>query len=171
MRRALVVDDDKFWRTIVGGSARYAQALAGPLGERIHTQLGAVGLEGTESLLPGQLSGGMMKRAALARALVQDPEILLCDEPFSGLDPITTRRIEALITQVNDERGMTILVASHHIPSTLRMADQILLLMQDETITGSPDRLRGSDDARVQEFLDEDRTPHVRPGAAVGQAR
>ena len=89
------------------------------IGARIRLQLSAVGLEGTERLLPRQLSGGMIKRAALARALISEPEILLCDEPFSGLDPLTVHRIEALLIEVKRTLGMTLLVTSHHIPSTL----------------------------------------------------
>ncbi len=123
--------------------------------DRVSQQLAAVGLEGTERLLPGQLSGGMIKRAALARALIASPEILLCDEPFSGLDPVTVHRIETLLIDLNRSRGMTLLVASHHIPSTLRMADRLLMLLDGRGISGTPAELITSADERVSEFLDE----------------
>lgn len=141
------------------------------LAERIARQLAAVGLEGTERLLPGQLSGGMIKRAALARALIAAPEILLCDEPFSGLDPATVHRIESLLVGLNRSLGMTLLVSSHHIPSTLRMAHQLLLLVDGQAIVGTPDAFRGSEDPRIRGFLDEE-APHAprRPLAAGGAA-
>jgi phospholipid/cholesterol/gamma-HCH transport system ATP-binding protein len=138
------------------------------LGERIRLQLAAVGLEGTEKLLPGQLSGGMIKRAALARALIAAPEILLCDEPFSGLDPVTVHRIESLLVALNRSQGMTFLIASHHIPSTLRMADRLLLLLEGQSISGTPAELLASTDGRVREFLDEDTAPAPRRPQAVG---
>jgi phospholipid/cholesterol/gamma-HCH transport system ATP-binding protein len=137
--------------------------------ERVGRQLAAVGLEGTERLLPGQLSGGMIKRAALARALIASPEILLCDEPFSGLDPVTVYRIEALLVELNRSRGMTLVVASHHIPSTLRMADRLLMLLDGGGISGTPAELVASGDERVREFLDEDMAAlPARPLAAGG---
>ena len=95
----------------------------------------------------------MLRRAALARAIVTDPEILLCDEPFSGLDPINVRRIENLLCDLNRRLGLTMLVTSHHVPSSLRMGDQIVFLVDGEAICGSPDELRSSDDKRVREFL------------------
>ena len=139
------------------------------LGERIQRQLAEVGLEGTEKLLPGQLSGGMIKRAALARALIASPEILLCDEPFSGLDPVTVHRIERLLVELNRSQGMTLLIASHHIPSTLRMADHLFMLLDGQAVSGTPAELVASPDPRVREFLDEDvATVPRRPLAAGG---
>jgi phospholipid/cholesterol/gamma-HCH transport system ATP-binding protein len=142
------------------------------VGERVRRQLSAVGLEGVDALLPGQLSGGMIKRAALARALIAEPEILLCDEPFSGLDPMTVHRIEALLVELNRSLGMTLLVASHHIASTLRMADQLLLLLDRQGLSGTPAELLASGDPRVREFLDEDRPvlPRRQPTLASGVA-
>lgn len=122
----------------------------------VHRQLAAVGLSDVDELLPGQLSGGMIRRAALARAIIRKPEILLCDEPFSGLDPISVKRIEALLRRINRQLGVTMLVSSHHIPSTLRMADQVVLLLGDKAVTGPPDELCRSPDARVAGFLNEE---------------
>jgi phospholipid/cholesterol/gamma-HCH transport system ATP-binding protein len=128
----------------------------GEIGAQVHERLVAVGMANVDDLLPGQLSGGMLKRAALARAIIRRPAILLCDEPFSGLDPASTRRIERLLVRMNRDFGMTMIVVSHHIPSTMRMADRVLLLLPHGALEGSPAELRASDDPRVARFLDED---------------
>jgi phospholipid/cholesterol/gamma-HCH transport system ATP-binding protein len=122
----------------------------------VHERLTAVGLSNVDTLLPGQLSGGMVKRVALARAIMMKPVILLCDEPFSGLDPISTRRIEALLEQINRNFAITAVVVSHHIASTMRMADHVLVLLPDGAIEGSPADLRGSTDPRIVSFLTEE---------------
>src|SRR5262249_58894556 len=112
----------------------------------VRETLAAVGLPGVESLLPGQLSGGMVKRVALARAIITRPVILLCDEPFSGLDPLSVKRIEALLASVNARLCATMLVVSHHIASTMRLADWVVLLLPDGAAEGSPQGLlRGAD--------------------------
>jgi phospholipid/cholesterol/gamma-HCH transport system ATP-binding protein len=129
----------------------------------VHANLAAVGLSGVDDLLPGQLSGGMIKRAALARAIITHPEILLVDEPFSGLDPISVKRIEALLHRINRERHITMLVSSHHIPSTMRMADQVVLLLPEGPVAGSPAELQRSADPRVAGFLNEEREEEPRP--------
>jgi len=116
-----------------------------------------VGLEDTEQLLPRQLSGGMLRRAALARAIVNDPEIVLCDEPFSGLDPLNVRRIERLLVELNRDLGITLAITSHHIPSALRMADRIVFLVDGEAVCGTPAELLASGDKRVREFLEAER--------------
>jgi phospholipid/cholesterol/gamma-HCH transport system ATP-binding protein len=137
---------------------------------QVHRRLDAVGLEAVDELLPNQLSGGMLKRAALARAIMLDPVILLCDEPFSGLDPISVKRIETLLTHINRRLGITMIVVSHHIPSTMRMADEILLLLPRGPVTGSPEALRASDDAEVAAFLSEECDERGAPDAAAGSA-
>lgn len=123
--------------------------------DEVHRQLAAVGLSGVDDLLPGQLSGGMIKRASLARAIIRQPEILLCDEPFSGLDPVTVKRIEALLVRINRQGGITMLVSSHHIPSTLRLADQVVLLSGEGAVVGAPEELRAHADPRIAAFFDE----------------
>ncbi len=120
-------------------------------------RLAAVGLEDDVArLLPGQLSGGMLRRAALARAIILEPEILLCDEPFSGLDPVSLKRIEILLATINRRLGITMVVVSHHIASTLRLADHALLLLPERTAAGAPAELRSSADPEVAEFFDEE---------------
>jgi phospholipid/cholesterol/gamma-HCH transport system ATP-binding protein len=123
----------------------------------VHRRLDAVALPGTAGLFPRHLSGGMLRRAALARAIVTDPEILLCDEPFSGLDPVNVLRIEGLLTELSRELGLTLVVTSHHIPSSLRMADRIVFLTDGEAVSGTPAELRASRDERVLGFLEAER--------------
>lgn len=123
---------------------------------RVREVLDAVGLADAGGLLPTELSGGMVRRAGLARAIVTRPLIVLCDEPFSGLDPISARRIEALLVEINRRFGMTVIVVSHDIPSTMRMASRVLLLLPDGAVSGTPAELHASSDARVTSFLDPD---------------
>jgi phospholipid/cholesterol/gamma-HCH transport system ATP-binding protein len=129
---------------------------ASEIAGEVQRQLDAVGLSDAGGLLPGQLSGGMVKRAALARAIIGQPEVLLCDEPFSGLDPISVKRIEALLQRINDQLGITMLVSSHHIRSTMRMADRVVLLRREGALTGTPEEFHRSNDPWVAEFFNEE---------------
>ena len=129
--------------------------------DEVHDRLEAVGLRDVDDLLPGELSGGMVKRVALARAIIRSPAVLLCDEPFSGLDPISVKRIEVLLTQINRARGITTLVVSHDIDSTMRMAEHVLLLLPGGCFEGAPEELRASADPRVRAFLSRDLDPSM----------
>jgi phospholipid/cholesterol/gamma-HCH transport system ATP-binding protein len=120
---------------------------------RVHAQFEAVGLRGVDELLPGQLSGGMVKRVALARAMIGEPDILLADEPFSGLDPLAIRMIEALLVETNQRTGISMILTNHDIASTLRMANQVVFLVDGACISGAPKEIRESIDPRVQAFL------------------
>jgi phospholipid/cholesterol/gamma-HCH transport system ATP-binding protein len=124
--------------------------------DAVHERLEAVGLKDVDELLPGELSGGMLRRVALARAIIMDPEIVLCDEPFSGLDPPNVERIEALFQQLCRERGLTLIVTSHHMASSLRMSDQIVLLRHGRGVTGTPSEFATSEDPEIMEFLGAD---------------
>ena len=126
------------------------------IGAAVHDRLEAVGLRDVDGLLPSQLSGGMVKRVALARAIIRNPAVLLCDEPFSGLDPVSARRVEALLLRINRTRGITTVAVSHDIDSTMRMAEHIVLLLPDGVVQGTPDELAASADPRVQAFLRPD---------------
>jgi phospholipid/cholesterol/gamma-HCH transport system ATP-binding protein len=126
------------------------------IAEEVRRRLDSVGLEDIDELLPGELSGGMLRRVALARAIVMDPQILLCDEPFSGLDPPNVERIEALLLQLNRELGLTLLVTSHHMASSMRMGDQLILLLEGGAVCGAPSELARSDDPRITGFLGRD---------------
>jgi phospholipid/cholesterol/gamma-HCH transport system ATP-binding protein len=140
---------------------------AAELAARVRQALAAVGLRDVESLLPNELSGGMMRRVALARALIMRPVICLCDEPFSGLDPISVRRIELLFQRINRESRLTMIVVSHDIRSTRRFADHaVLLLNGSETAQGTPDALCQHPDLRVRGFMSDDVDPAVIEAAA-----
>jgi phospholipid/cholesterol/gamma-HCH transport system ATP-binding protein len=120
----------------------------------VRRRLEDVGLPDVADLHPRHLSGGMQRRAALARTVIRDPEIVLCDEPFSGLDPVNVRRIEALLVAQNRREGQTMIVTSHHLASTLRMADRIVFLVEGRAVSGTPGQLVASPDPRVHEFMD-----------------
>jgi phospholipid/cholesterol/gamma-HCH transport system ATP-binding protein len=119
----------------------------------VHRIFGAVGLEDVDALLPAQLSGGMTKRAALARALVLRPQLLLCDEPFSGLDPATVRRVEKLLLALNRRFAVTTILTSHHVESTLRIADHVVVLVDGRAIEGPVDAIRARPEPEVREFF------------------
>lgn len=117
-------------------------------------KLEMVGLRGTEDLMPSQLSGGMMKRVGLARAIVMDPKIIFYDEPTSGLDPISTGVIDKLIRDLNQKLNITSVVVSHDIESCFRIADRIIILFYGEIIAeGTVDEIRNSSDPRVIQFI------------------
>jgi phospholipid/cholesterol/gamma-HCH transport system ATP-binding protein len=123
----------------------------------VSRRLAAVGLDEVEHLYPRELSGGMSRRAALARAIVTDPEIVLVDEPFSGLDPINVRRIEALLTDLNRRLDITLIVTSHHLASSLRMADRLVFMVDGHAISGSREDLLRSSDHRIVHFLEAEK--------------
>lgn len=123
----------------------------------VRETLGNVGLKSADArLLPSELSGGMVKRVALARAIIMKPAILLCDEPLSGLDPITSKRIELLLAKINRESGMTLIVISHDAPSTMRLADHLLILLPSRSAEGVPAELAKSKDPCVVNLLSND---------------
>lgn len=128
----------------------------------VRDRLDAVGLDDVEQLLPGELSGGMLRRAALARAIIENPEILLCDEPFSGLDPPNVERIEALLTRLNRERGLTVVVTSHHMASSLRMGHRLVLLKDGAAVSGTPRELAQSEDSNIRDFLGADGVAYLK---------
>ena len=127
-------------------------------------KLEQVGLSGVESYLPSQLSGGMKKRAGVARAMAMDPEILLFDEPSAGLDPITAAGIDQLILKVKQAFHMTIVVVTHEMPSAALIADKVAMMSRGKVVaTGTLAEVRANPDPWVQQFLnripeDESRT-------------
>jgi phospholipid/cholesterol/gamma-HCH transport system ATP-binding protein len=139
---------------------------ADEIAARVHQRLEDVGLEDVDGLLPAELSGGMLRRAAFARAIVMEPEILLCDEPFSGLDPPNVSRIEALLTHLNRELGLTVIVTSHHMATSLRMARRIVLLQNHGCVVGSAAELASSSDSAISEFIGEDGAEYLSRHAA-----
>lgn len=117
-------------------------------------KLDAVGLRGAAGQMPGQLSGGMARRVALARAVALDPPLLLFDEPFAGLDPISLGTIARLIRALNDTLGATSIVVTHDLPQTFAIADRIFLIADGRVVAGgSPAELRACADPFVVQFL------------------
>lgn len=117
-------------------------------------KLSLVGLEGFMDFFPNQLSGGMRKRAGLARALALDPRILLCDEPTSGLDPITAADLDQLILDLKAAFGMTIVVVTHDLASVFAIADHVIVLNKGRVVyQGDQDGLKASQDAFLRQFL------------------
>lgn len=117
-------------------------------------KLEVVSLGGFQDLMPGQLSGGMVKRAALARALVMDPKLLFFDEPSAGLDPVVSAELDELILRLRDALRMTVVVVTHELESAFKIADTITMLDQGEILmTGSVAELRAAADERIQDLL------------------
>ncbi len=118
------------------------------------TKLQAVGLRGAAELMPAELSGGMSRRVALARAIVMDPEILIYDEPFVGLDPISLGVILRLIRRLNDALGITSIVVSHDVHEIARVADLVFLLSGGKVVArGTPQELQSYPSDIVRQFI------------------
>ncbi len=136
-------------------------------------KLDAVGLRGARDLMPSQVSGGMARRVALARAIALDPELVMYDEPFAGLDPISLGTAAQLIRQLNDALGVTSIVVSHDVQETFLIADQVILLAGGKVAAqGTPDELRASTDPLVRQFFGMDMEGPVQfhyPGPSVEQ--
>jgi phospholipid/cholesterol/gamma-HCH transport system ATP-binding protein len=126
------------------------------INEIVSFKLALVGLNGFENLYPAQLSGGMKKRAGLARAMALDPEILIIDEPSSGLDPLSARRLDDLILELRDSFGTTIVLITHELASILGIGNNSIFLdAETHTMiaTGNPREAVHSGDPRVRHFL------------------
>ncbi len=125
-------------------------------------KLDAVGLRGARDLRPAQISGGMARRVALARAIALDPELIMYDEPFAGLDPISLGTSARLIRQLNDTLGITSIVVSHDLEETFRIADQVIILANGRIAAqGTPAEVMASADPLVHQFV------HAEPDGPV----
>ena len=128
----------------------------------LRLKLQQVGLEGFEYYTPAQLSGGMKKRAAVARALAMDPEILFFDEPSAGLDPIIAAGIDELILELKRAFHMTIIVVTHELASAFLIADRMLLIDKGNIVAlGTTEEMRSSTQPRVRQFLDRVAEPEI----------
>ncbi|MEO6018563.1 MAG: ABC transporter ATP-binding protein [Polaromonas sp.] len=117
-------------------------------------KLNAVGLRGARDLMPSEVSGGMARRVALARAIALDPELIMYDEPFAGLDPISLGTAAQLIRQLNDTLGITSIVVSHDLEETFRIADKVIILANGRIAEqGTPEEVRRSTDPLVHQFV------------------
>ena len=135
-------------------------------------KLALVGLEDAFDLMPSQLSGGMRKRAALARALALDPPLLFLDEPGSGLDPVNTARLDGLILQLRDHLGTTVVMVTHEIDSVFAIADRVLFLDEEEktmTALDDPKALLEHGPPRVREFLQRGRSERAAANVSVDE--
>lgn len=120
----------------------------------VSEKLAMVGLEGIEHMVPEELSGGMKKRVALARAIAMDPHIILFDEPTTGLDPVSADMINDLIIKIHDELKATCIMVTHDIASAKKVGDRILMLYEGKIIADdTPEGMEDSDDPRVQAFI------------------
>src|ERR1700684_2570006 len=129
----------------------------------VRLKLDQVGLSGFEDYLPSELSGGMQKRAAVARALSMDSEILFFDEPSAGLDPIIAAGIDHLILQLKKAFHMTMIVVTHELASAFLIADQMMLIDKGNIVAfGTPEQMRSSTQQRVRQFLDRVAEPEDR---------
>jgi len=117
-------------------------------------KLNAVGLRGARDLMPSEISGGMARRVALARAIALDPDLIMYDEPFAGLDPISLGTAAQLIRRLNDTLGITSIVVSHDLEETFGIADQVIILANGKVAAqGTPQEVMESSDALVDQFV------------------
>ncbi|NML47695.1 ABC transporter ATP-binding protein [Ramlibacter sp. G-1-2-2] len=117
-------------------------------------KLNAVGLRGARDLMPSEISGGMARRVALARAIALDPELVMYDEPFAGLDPISLGTAAQLIRRLNDTLGITSIIVSHDLEETFHIADQVIVLANGRIAAqGTPAEVRASNDPLVHQFV------------------
>ena len=117
-------------------------------------KLELVDLAGFEDLMPAELSGGMIKRVAFARAVIMDPKILFCDEPSAGLDPVVASALDDLILRLREAMNMTVVVVTHELESVFKIADRVTVLDKGEILfIGTVDELRGSKSERIQNLL------------------
>jgi phospholipid/cholesterol/gamma-HCH transport system ATP-binding protein len=137
--------------------SEFTELPAAEISELVSFKLALVGLAGHEEYYPSELSGGMRKRASLARAMALDPEILFFDEPGAGLDPVSARRLDELILELRDSLGTTIVVVTHELASIFAIGNNSVFLDTDSRTmiaTGDPVKLRDkSTDSRVRSFL------------------
>jgi phospholipid/cholesterol/gamma-HCH transport system ATP-binding protein len=125
-------------------------------------KLNAVGLRGARDLMPSEVSGGMARRVALARAIALDPELIMYDEPFAGLDPISLGTAAQLIRNLNDTLGITSIVVSHDLEETFHIADQVIVLANGKVAAqGTPAQVLASEDPLISQFV------HARPDGPV----
>jgi phospholipid/cholesterol/gamma-HCH transport system ATP-binding protein len=132
----------------------FPQCPAGEIADRIAEKLEMVGLPGIEKMRPSDLSGGMKKRVGLARAIAIDPEVVLYDEPTTGLDPINTRRINELIVKLNEELRVTSIVVTHDMESAYMVSHRMAMLYNHRILAkGTVEEMRESDVPEVRNFV------------------
>ncbi|HRI42936.1 MAG TPA: ATP-binding cassette domain-containing protein [Fimbriimonadaceae bacterium] len=153
-QRAALFDYLDVRENILFGVRRQRRLSRGEADDLVDRKLGLVALQGSADLMPAELSGGMAKRVALARALAMEPKVLLYDEPTSGLDPVTAYSIDQLIVQTRERLGMTSIVVSHDVNSVFRTAEKIAFLSKGELLFfGTIDEFRKTKDGSIVELV------------------
>ena len=136
-------------------------------------KLNAVGLRGARDMMPNDLSGGMTRRVALARAIATDPKLMMYDEPFAGLDPISLNQVGELIRDLNDALGLTSIVVTYDIKESLKVSDYVYVIADGVVIgQGTPEAVSRSDDPYLKQFLNALPDGPVRfhfPGPSIEQ--
>lgn len=139
--------------------------------EMARMKLAMLGLEAHRDLYPPELSGGMKKRAALARAMAMDPQVLFCDEPSAGLDPITASALDATLLGLRDQFGMSVVVVTHELASVETISDKVTMLYQGEVLAdGSLDEVKRTDHPMVRAFFERHEEAEVAGHSSLWQA-
>lgn len=151
---AALFDSLTVGQNVAFGLERYTDYSEEKIAERVEESLARVGLREIEHLMPHQLSGGMKKRVGLARAIAYMPEIILYDEPSTGIDPIRADAINEMINMMKEEMGVTSVMITHDMVSSYKVADRIAMLYEGKIIeVGTPDEIRNSGSPVVQQFI------------------
>lgn len=151
---AALFDSMNVWENVGFALRRHKGMSSDKVREIAVEKLRMVGLVGAENLMPSELSGGMKKRVGLARAIVHDPEILLYDEPTTGLDPIMADAINDLIIQMREKLSVTSVAITHDMSSAYKIADSISMLYEGKIIaTGTPEEVRNTDNPVLRQFI------------------
>jgi phospholipid/cholesterol/gamma-HCH transport system ATP-binding protein len=157
---AALFDSLSVWENVGFGLKEHRNLPEAEIRKIVREKLAVVGLKGIEDRMPADLSGGMKKRVGLARAIAMDPEIILYDEPTTGLDPIMAAVINSLISEMNRKLSVTSVTITHDMRSAYEIADKIAVLYQGKILeVGTPDEIRNSPNPVVQQFI---------TGSAVG---
>lgn len=152
---AALFDSMNVYENVAFGLRHHSDLTEAEIRSVVEEKLDAVGMPGTERLLPNELSGGMRKRVGMARALAVNPEVVLYDEPTSGLDPVVASVIDELIVHVRDTLGVTSIVVSHTMSSIFRIADRIAMLYNGRfEMVGTPDEIRNTGNEVVRQFIE-----------------
>ena len=147
-------DSMTVWQNVAFPLQRLTPMSRGEVRDRVEECLGMVRLEGVGEKMPSQLSGGMRRRVGFARAIAHSPEILLFDEPTTGLDPVTTALIDEVIVDLNDRLKTTTVTITHDLESAWRIGDRVAMIHRGKIIADAPpEQFRRLDDARVQQFI------------------
>lgn len=151
---AALFDSMNVYENVRFGLERYQGCPAEKIKELVEDSLAKVGLKGVERLMPHELSGGMKKRVGLARAIAYNPEVMLYDEPSTGIDPIRADAINGLINKMKEDLHVTSVIITHDMVSAYKVADRIAMLFQGRIIEeGTPDEIRRSRNPVVQQFI------------------